>query len=86
MGHIAEGEFPDDELTDILYMLESNDNFDELFDDLKNEDDGPGTKVRIGKQVFLLENIVKGLEFLQNQSSVYPVDGIAESLLRYLRK
>lgn len=83
MSYLADGEFPDDELTDISYMLDSNDNYSELFEDLKNEDDGPETKVRIGKQVFLLVNIVKQLETLRNASETYPEE-MSELLLGHL--
>lgn len=61
MSYIADGEFPDDELTDLTYMLESNDNYEELLHDLAREDDGPETKVRVGEKKFLLADIVRAL-------------------------
>jgi len=86
MAHIPGGEFPDDEITDITYMLESNDSFDELLADLKNEDDDEGTKVRLGGRIYLLANIFKAVEGLRaSAGDVYPVDAPVESLLRYLR-
>lgn len=72
MAHIEGGEFPDDELTDITYMLESNDNFDELLHDLNREDDGNGTKVRIGPKRHLLANVIRVVEALRDSGSEYP--------------
>lgn len=88
MGYIADGEFPDDELTDITYMLQSNDNYSDLFHDLAREDDGEGTRVRIGKEVFQLARVMKVLEQLRAQSEDYPqelMDGDEEVLISYFK-
>ncbi len=71
MSYIADGEFPDDEITDITYMLESNDSFEELLHDLGREDDGEGTKVRIGDHKVRLGEVVKALEQAQNRGDDY---------------
>lgn len=71
MGHIADGEFPDDELTDLTYMLEANDNFSDLLHDLIREDDGPGTKVRIGHRKLVLATIITAIKAARNQDQDY---------------
>lgn len=71
MSYIADGEFPDDELTDISYMLESNETYEELFHDLSREDDGPETKVRVGSNHHLLSKVVASLKQEESQGVSY---------------
>jgi hypothetical protein len=59
---IVDGEFPDDEITDITYMLQANkDDYEEMLADLRKEDAGEGTKVRVGDSVFLLSDVIKAV-------------------------
>lgn len=71
MSYIVDGEFPDDEITNITYMLESNDSFEELLHDLKREDDGEGTKVRIGHHKIDLSEVMKSIEQAQARDDEY---------------
>jgi hypothetical protein len=79
MPYIADGEFPDDEMTDISYMLESNDNYDDLLHDLSREDEGEGTKVRSGQKQFLLAEVVIGIKQAESVGRPY-----AEAVAEYI--
>jgi hypothetical protein len=76
---IVDGEFPDDELTDITYMLESNENYDELLHDLSREDEGEGTKVRVGHKHLMLADVVADLQ--QAQASGQPYEAAVKQYI-----
>lgn len=71
MSYIADGEFPDDELTNITFMLESNDNYDDLLHDLSREDDGEGTNVMVGDRRVKLADVVKAVTAARDQGENY---------------
>jgi hypothetical protein len=71
MSYIADGEFPDDELTNITYMIESNDNYDDLLHDLSREDDGEGTDVKIGDRRVKLAEVVNAITTARDDGENY---------------